>query len=353
MKKRIFTDEEVIEIMKKYNNFEEFYKNDKIAYLHSIKNDLFHLMFRKGFKFNYKNAKKIALKYNNKKQFEIENNSLYATLRRYHILDDITSHMENVFIYWTKETAIKKAKKYTSYKLFKKDFKGASDFIKKNNLKDIAYSHMQYNGNRYFRGVYTYKFSFENKLYAYSGLTYNFKRRYNEHKYDIKTMKGSTGVDKFCIKNNLELPMYEVFSDYVNIDIASKLEKENEQKLKNEGYIILNISEPGCLGNTISKFSFDFAKKYIINNNIKFRNELKKSYSSLYKYCLKNNYLENLLPNKKNKTYTLDEIKDFIIENKIIYREQLKILNNSMYNFSYYHNFIDILLPEKRKNQYY
>jgi len=186
----------------------------------------------------------IALQYKTRKEFEQGNRSAYtASVRRGPFIDKNGNIV-----------------KYKS---------GITNTLEFHN--EIC-KHMIPQGNLYKRVIYVYKFFNENndKSHAYVGLTCNPIKRNQQHTQKI-THK--TVVKKFIEKNSALRYEYEVLTDFVNPDIAIRLEDEYINKFKNEGWVMLNVSKGGALGGntgtplkelekTISKYTYmaDFMK---------------------------------------------------------------------------------------------
>jgi len=184
--------------------------------------------------------------------------------------------------YWTKERCIEEAAKYKLRSVFKAKSGGAYNASIKNGwLKEIC-SHMSISGNKFRRLVYVYEF--ENKV-VYVGLTYNIEERDKKHKRHNKS-----GVFKYMNKTGLKPKLS--YSDYIDVELAKKLEGEKIEYYKNAGYNVLNIAEAGAVGGGNLKWTkekcLEEARKY------KKRTKFAKESNSAYNSARNNGWLEEV-----------------------------------------------------------
>jgi len=118
-------------------------------------------------------------------------------------------------------------------------------------LDDVC-SHMKQDGNRFKRMVYAYEFS-DNCVYV--GLTYNKEKRNKQHIRD-----GRGPVYKHIQNTGIE-PKFIMISDYIEYDLAQKMEKEYIERYKNNGWTLLNSKAAGALGGNFLKWSEEKLKE--------------------------------------------------------------------------------------------
>ncbi len=116
-------------------------------------------------------------------------------------------------------------------------------------------------GNKYKRLIYSFEFS-DNSVYV--GLTYNSSDRKNEHLNPKRSKKSA--VYKYILLTGL-IPKYLELTEYVDCEIAVKLEEEFLNRYKANGWKILNVYKTGTLGGNTLFWTKDKcieeAKKYL------------------------------------------------------------------------------------------
>src|SRR5210317_1068677 len=117
---------------------------------------------------------------------------------------------------------------------------------------------MEVVGNLKMRGIYVFEFE---DNHAYVGLTYDFKRRYNEHMNNIDGV-----VYKHIEETNLT-PKFIQLTDYMDEELASKEETLWENKYITEGWNMLNKLKTGGLGGGNLKWDYDSCKKEALKYN--------------------------------------------------------------------------------------
>lgn len=186
-------------------------------------------------------------------------------------------------IIWTKEKCMFEALKYETRYQFQLKSKGAYSAAFRNKWLDEICSHMNKTGNWYNRCIYAYEFS-DNHVYI--GLTYNLnERNFNRHK------NSNDAVTKYVLLTKLKPKLIQL-TDYIDVNLASKLEIQYIDEYKNNGWIILNIAKGGTVGNSIHKLTYDECK--VIAINYLSRNEFKKNNRSTYEIARKNGWLNSI-----------------------------------------------------------
>jgi len=183
-----------------------------------------------------------ALKYSSRVDFQKKSMSAYQAASTNKWMDDIAKHMvrpENYNKIWNIETCTTEALKYETRTEFCDKSKGAYIVAHRLKIIDNICSHMKTCGSLMYRCVYVYEFM---DNHAYVGLTHNFDIRNKQHHRSIKS-----SVNKHIIKTGL-LPKHKILSEYVDVYLAQKLEKEYYLDYVKNGWDMLNIASTGGVG---------------------------------------------------------------------------------------------------------
>ncbi len=229
--------------------------------------------------------------------------------------------------YWTKEKCAEEALKYNQRRQFAINNKSAYSICVKNKWIDDVCKHMIKIGNKLKRCIYAIEFS-DNS--AYIGLTFNIDLRFREH---LSLGKKITSVGKYIIKTGLN-PIIKQLTEYLHIDESSNLEKIYLNVYNNNGWVLLNRSKAGNIGgnNVIwtKEKCAEEAKKYTK------RSHFKKYSHSAFGRAYKQNWLNDIcdhmteMPKKhgywNNKISCLEEAK------KYLNRSDFRINSYSAYN---------------------
>jgi predicted GIY-YIG superfamily endonuclease len=221
-----------------------------------------------------------ALKYKTKTDFRINCTQAYGSSIRNKWIYEVCSHMrKNKSYIWTKEFCQEESLNFAS----RNEFKNKSRYIYQISLKngwinDIC-SHMIIIGDLYKRCIYVYEFS---DNCAYIGLTSNLDRRFSEH-----LKKGA--VYNHLQKNNIY--NFKKLTEYIDVDLAKKLEEKYVNEYKKNGWIILNKYKTGSIGG--QKF-WTKEKCHTESLNYKTRGEFKNKSQSCYQISLRNKWLDDI-----------------------------------------------------------
>ena len=305
-------------------------------------------------KYTKEKCHELSKKCSSRNEFKHLNNSAYNVARKNGYIDEICSHMTEKCHKWTKEECYELSKRCSSRSEFAKKYKNPYTYSRRYKWLDEICSHMVYLGDRYNRGIYSYKIEYNNKKYAYSGLTCNFERRHKEHLKNINGIhKIKCTIDTFCRENNIKLPMYEIAYDYMDVNNAKLKEYENMVELDKQGYIILNKSKCGGLGGNLSELTKEKCQE--LSLLCKTRKEFYKKYNSAYKLSGKNNWLDEICSHmiilKRSNEYWTKEIchKSAL---KYSSRSQFKKLCYNIYDISSKHGWLDEICSHM-ENKYY
>ena len=195
--------------------------------------------------------------------------------------------------FWNKEKCKEVALKYNTKSEFKSNYGVAYTKALKNGwLKDIC-SHMILSGHKYKRCIYAVEF-LDNHVYI--GLSYNMNKRFDDHTKDAN-YNGSSVLEH--IKNTNSIPILKQLTDYIDVELASKMEEIKRNDYKNSGWIILNKVKCGGIGGNILKLT----KEKCLEEALKYDNKgdfIKFSQSAYNKAC-KFKWLEEITKHMKIK----------------------------------------------------
>lgn len=189
---------------------------------------------------------------------------------------------------WTIENCSIVANQCVTKKEFKLNYPNQFRASYRRGWLESICTHMIKLGSKYKRLIYAFEFSDKS---VYIGLTYNSKKRYNDH---FKDSNG--GVYKYIQQTGLQ-PEFKELTNYLDKNIASEKEGEYVKKYKNEGWKILNKRNTGGLGSNIRIWNFESCK--LIAAKYNYRSELKKFHPSVYFTACKNGWLIDICKHMK------------------------------------------------------
>jgi len=186
--------------------------------------------------------------------------------------------------YWTYEKCFEAAKSCTSRTEFILRYATAYSYAKKNMWLDEFYSHMKLLGNRHKRCIYSYEFIEEKCVYV--GLTYSISAREM-----YRNSNDRDQVTKYINKTGYE-PIIKQLTDYVEVEIASKLEGEYLKQYETDGWKILNVAKTGGIGGNSLIWTKELcdieAKKFNTRNDFRIKS------ISAYGSAWKNGWLNDI-----------------------------------------------------------
>ena len=274
----------------KYNSKVDFIKNSYGAYLYAQRNkilgDICSHMIDPRIVWTKDKCEEEALKYKYRCDFD-KNSPAYQAAKRNGWLDDVCKHMTPKIKnnYWTKDKCAEEALKYKYRSDFEKNSPTAYVKSGKMGWKDEICSHMETNGNKYKRCIYAIEFS---DNYVYVGLTKNHEERFKEHLNDITNNSivlrhyNETGI----------LPTIKKLTDYIDVDIASKLEQTKLNDYIENGWNVLNISKCGNVGGNNIKYTKERCAEEALGYTS--RNDFKKGSYSIYRASSRNKWLDEI-----------------------------------------------------------
>ena len=346
-----WTKENCLQESLKYDSRFEFNKGSKGAYESSRRNGwlddicshMVEILKPRGY-WTKENCLQESLKYKTRLEFQKGSRGAYFSSLRNGWLDDICNDMEEVVKpkgYWSKENCQKESLKYKTRLEFKKGSGSAYGSSLRNGWLDEICGHMEVVGNLKMRGIYVFEFE---DNYVYVGLTYDFKKRYNEHMDSIKS-----SVYKHIQKTNLTPKLIQL-TDYMDVELASKEETMWENNYISNGWNMLNIKKTGGLGGGNLKWDYDSCQKESLK--YKTRYEFFKGSSGAYQSCCRNRWLDDICSHmgdkRKHSGYWTKE-KCRIEALKYKTRNEFFKESRSAYNSSWKNGWLDEFFPKTKK----
>lgn len=228
---------------------------------------------KKRFFWTFEEILKEAKKHKTYTAFQKKSTSAYNAAIRMGLLKKVEKltrlkRLQKPRNYWDKEKLIEEALKYDSRKEFQINSGSAYGIAHARNYSDEICKHMKPIGNRFKRGLYA--FEHPDKT-VYVGLTYNYKRRYREH------MKNN----KILIKKKREGgQVFKTFDILYDHKVAAKEEIKLINRYRNQGWIILNKIKGGGLGGSNRRWTPELIAKEALK--YKTRGEFFKKSTSAY-----------------------------------------------------------------------
>ena len=253
-----FDNDFIIKDAQKYNSRVDWIKNSKSTYSAAKKKNILdeacrHMIASREKK-KWKDKETIIEEVKNYKTYKewiYSSPSSYRAARRLNLIKFIQNNFlpksrrddfDNDFI-------IKDAQKYKSRVDWIRNSQSAYNAARKKNILDEACRHMIALGNLKKRCLYI--IGVKNTNIIYVGLTYNFQKRLSSH--FLRTKKIKEILQKFGKENIFT----EKITDYLNVDVASNLEKIKIKEYKEKGYKVLNTSKGGGTGGNILYWTED------------------------------------------------------------------------------------------------
>lgn len=262
-----WTPEMVADIAKKYNKRTDFFKNEqgayKWAYEKGILDDITSHMQQMRTNWTKDMVHNEALKYKSRSDFSKGSSKAYDQAKRKGWMEDVTKHMKEV-VRWTKEMVQEEALKYATRKeFFENSPRAYSAAVEHGWLDDVA-NHMHYLGNLYKRMVYAFEFP-DNSVYV--GLTLNEKQREKQHlKLDDNT---NSAVSKHIIETGLTPIKKSISNGYLPSEDAQKLEKCAIEDYRQKSWNILNKATAGALGFCERSWTYESIKDDVLKYDSK------------------------------------------------------------------------------------
>jgi T4 RnlA family RNA ligase len=285
-----------------------------------------------------------ASKYKSKRDFKKNSPGAYRSALYNGWIKDICNHMVPLIKnnYWTKERCQEEALKYNSRSEFETGSPTAYLKSGKMGWRDEICSHMKSNGNRYKRCIYAIEFS-DNHVYV--GLTHDVDKRFNQH---LKDIRNNSVVYRHYLDTGI-LPTYKKISDYIDVDVACKLEGEVLQKYKSEGWNILNLAKCGNVGGKTIKWTKEKCKEESLKYNN--RNAFKINSPLAYNACRRNGWLDEICDHMKNLKNYWDKDSCWKEASKYNKKDHFKLGNSGAYGAAYRNKWLDDFFPKNEKIQ--
>jgi hypothetical protein len=389
-KQKKYTDEELFQIASKYETITDL-KNQRAGVYGAIMSrgmlDKLHQILKPQItNWTDEMLRDEASKYQTLKDFRDNSQSAYITANNRGILDDITSHMPRIKI-WTYDEAKKEAKKYEDYNGFaknspafyqskrngwleefkkflplrntywtkdsthiealkyktKKEFRDNSpkaySAAANNGWMDDIDDHFEKVGNKFNRIIYAYEFP-DNSVYV--GLTYNEKRRQEDH---LNLEKAKSMVARHILKTGLN-PIFKKLSDFMSQEEAANLESCTIEKYRSDGWTILNKQKGGGLG-ACKRTELTMEKIKQLTKGFERRVDFKRAFPKEYAIAQKYGWLDDVvadIPIQDRTKWTYEKTKELAKNFKT--RAELKYANQSAYHSARKNGWLDDFFPK-------
>ncbi len=265
-----YTDEQILESAKKYNNQRDWKNNDLLLFQAANNRKRYDLnfwnkcishmsyIFKPNGYWTYERCQEVSKKYENIQLFRKEQLQVYNKIKKMK-WDNLISHLKSNIKpngYWTFEICLEASRKYSTRGEMSKNDSTPYHMILKNKWDDVCFSHMK-------RGLtlkerHIYAFEFNNTKFAYIGLTCQVERRKNAHLgKESKYGRVVSNVYHHMVQHNEE-PLFKLLTDTpVHEEIATKLEDDWIKKYISMGYKLLNKTKAGSLGMMKPKWTYE------------------------------------------------------------------------------------------------
>lgn len=207
--------------------------------------------------------------------------------------------------YWTFERCKEEALKYATKKEFNEKSMSACKVSYKNGWMEQISGHMSLYGSKYKRCIYSYEFIEDGSVYV--GLTYNINERQINRNHDKKDQV-TIHIDKTGY-----IPIRQQLTDYIDVNMASKLENKYLEKYRSNGWKILNISKTGGIGGSTLYWTKE--KCFEVVKQCNSRSEFQKKFRGAHSSSIKNGWIEEIrLILKCNKGNKIKYTKNICLE---------------------------------------
>lgn len=275
IRQKNFTNDELMEMARKYKTVADLTKNDHSLYTMLGKRKLLPECTWLERKINsYTDAEilETAHKYEYLKDFKDENYNMWQSA--YSRKLDL-SFLKLTVIKWTVETALAEAAKYEYVSEFHAKGKGAFDYLYKKGLLDKCTFKKAVNPYTDNLENVVYGYFFDEQKACYIGRTCHLTDRDWEHR-----KRKSDTVFKFAKEHGVETPQYVILENGLSLAESSVKEGEWLEKYINDGWTALNKAKTGSIGGLGKKYPkktvFEHARQF------EFTNDYKKAYPLEY-----------------------------------------------------------------------
>lgn len=142
-------------------------------------------------------------------------------------------------------------------------------------ILDEVCAHMAHIGNHAIRAIYAIEFSGRS---VYVGLTYNYDKRYSEHKNRKGLQKRFTSLTHY----------FRRFDEWLPIEEAKKKEAETIDEYRKNGWTILNRAKAGAVGVSIYSYDLDEVTKLV--KGFASVGDFRKEHPNEYNWALKHGH---------------------------------------------------------------
>ncbi len=286
------------------------------------------------------NVLKEALSYSSRSKFTELSNGAYESALRNGWLEEATEHIIDTRKpnnYWSAERLKVEALKYNSRIEFRNSSPSAYVIALRTGIIDDICEHMFPLGSLEKRFIYRVSFPDEA---VYIGLTCCPEDREEAHLLDE-----SSAVYQH-MQEISHKPIFEVITELLPKDEASKTEKRLIKEYRESGFLVLNRDNGGGLGSGNRKWTFEVVKELALMYNTK--KEFRENNSGAYDAAVRNKWLpsvcNHLTSTKKPDNYWTLEL-SIIEAKKYLNRRAFKIGAGTAYRVCKGNKVLDEILP--------
>jgi cytochrome c553/predicted GIY-YIG superfamily endonuclease len=247
-RKKTPSQDEIINISKKYSKLKDFWDNDSLTAKTAKKygEDFYKTITSHMTRMRRENLTdddliNIAKHYDDLTDFYTKEPSVYSLINQRKLQQVATNHMNKDIVHWTKQDLIDKSKDYKNLRDFRSNYENlyawALTNVSEKERKEI-FSHFKPLGNLRKRLIYSFEFPDKS---VYVGLTFDSDGLYKQHQKSI-----TSAVNKYGKETGLT-PTFNLLTEYVSDEEAVKMEYEyvNQYDNVNGNFLGIGLLEIG------------------------------------------------------------------------------------------------------------
>jgi predicted GIY-YIG superfamily endonuclease len=342
-----FSEEQIIQIAKKYPTINQFAVNHpnvyQQAYNKGLINKLKQLIQPAYKKWDYESVSLEAEKYNNRKEFQKGSGGAYGWAVRHGVLDDITKNYNVLVTNYDENSILQTALEYETVKDFIENDYNTYAAAQRRKILPKVTAHMRPLGNQKKRMVYVYEFP-DNHVYV--GLSYDLKERDRNHR-----TKNKSKVFQHIQTSGLKPFFKQATPNYLSVENAQELEEKLINDYRSKGWKILNVAKAGGLGGGLKTLTFDEVKKIALQYDGK--NDFRLGNRRAYQTAKREGWFDDVTSHMVDRMETWTPEKVIEMAKQYDYRVQVKLENPKLYSAISRMNLEDIAyqhMGEPRKN---
>lgn len=332
------TDEELAAIASQYDSYKEFCHKEESTYhiimQRGLRDKLCAHMKRDHFsRGTDEELATVAAKYDNLVLFKKEQPQVYSVIHQRGLYHKLTAHMKRGKKgRYSDEELARIAAGFSSMKEFYTNKKGAFLAICRRGLIEKLCGHMERLGSAFRRKIYVFTFS---DGYAYVGLAKNPQVRRREH------LSGHSKSSPILphIKETGATYEFSVLTDWLDKDIAGKVEDDYIKQYAADGWKMLNRARGGALGSLVALYTDRNIKKEV--SKYEYFEDFRKGSPGFYRYIRINHLQQQYISHLKSRQITDADRMEIIASCKTsgeLYKKNRNVYkwlhkNNRLYEF--------------------